>query len=379
MLRPMLALVLAVSACDVESASSPVALPEVDDALRRASGVTLLVGTAVPGDRMRFEIAALPGDARVDLVVGRGVRSRGITCVGAGPQVCTTLQRAAVVATVPLAADGSASIAVDPPATLRLGDVWWVQAVVSGTRRVSPPAALVVSAPLEIAGAWTDDFGGQRDLSSFTWFDFGTHDVLRFDNPNRVAFARNGADTFAPGRYSRFDWAEVGGDLWLCQSAFDAPTLAAAVATPAADARDPASGGCGFGFPWTRLLPTPLGLAGTYTDAFGTSHAIDDAVWTDDFGAYHIVRYSNARRFVVARNDPGNAFNPGLWSRFDWHADGDDRWFCQTRFDAASEAAAAYDVEVGSGASGLSDPSSPDVCGCGAPCPGGFPWTLLTP
>jgi hypothetical protein len=376
LLRPLLALVLAVSACD--DAPAPLPAADADDVFRRASGVSLLVGTAVPGDRMRFEVAARPGDAAVELVVGRGVRSRGIACVGAGPQVCTTLQRPSVVASVALAADGSAAIAVDPPTSLRVGEVWWVQAVVSGTRRVSPPEALVVSAPLEVAGAWTDVFGGQRDLSSFTWYDYGTHDVLRFDNANRVAFARNGADTFAPGRYSRFDWAEVGGERWICQSAYDAPTLADAAATPAADATDPAAGGCGLGFPWTRLDPAPLALAGTYTDAFGTLHTIDDTTWDDGFGVYRITRHSNARRFVIAQNDVGNPFHPGLWSRFDWHEDGGDRWYCQSAFAERSEAAAAYDLGVRPGTS-LSDPSSPDVCGCGAPCPGGFAWTLLTP
>lgn len=356
----------------------PAELPEADDAARRASGVSLVAGTLVRGDRTRFLVTARPGDESVWLLAGTGVRPRGITCVGSDPRFCTTLQGASIVGGAALEPDGTAEFFADPPASLVPGETWWVQVVVDGTRRVSAPIPLTVSDPIAVAGAWTDDFGGQRDVSSLTWFDYGTHDVLRFDNAARWAIARNGADTFSPGAFSRFDWTEAGGDAWYCQSAYDAATFAEALATPAADATDPASGGCGFGFPWTRLLPTSLALAGTYTDAFGTTHGIDDTTWADDFGTYHITRYSNARRFVVAQNDANNAFFPGLWSRFDWHEDGDDRWYCQSEYDELAETNAAYDLGFEPG-TWLPDPSSPDVCGCGAPCPGGFPWTHLTP
>jgi hypothetical protein len=110
-----------------------------------------------------------------------------------------------------------------------------------------------------------------------------------------------------------------------------------------------------------------LAIAGSYTDAFGTEHVIDDASWTQTFPGstpttWTIASYDNDGMVVIAQNSPDDPYNPDLWSRFDWVG---DLSYCQTTFDAATEADA------------LATPRADDTdlaSGCG-----GFGWTDLTP
>ncbi len=114
----------------------------------------------------------------------------------------------------------------------------------------------------------------------------------------------------------------------------------------------------------------PLEIIGAYADDFGTTHTITADLWTMDFGGdpatFDVLQYSNADDYLVAQNGAGNAFNPGLYSRFDWSSYQNELYFCQGTFDAASEAEAA--------AAESPDPSGPTAGGCG-----GFPWSRLTP
>jgi hypothetical protein len=115
----------------------------------------------------------------------------------------------------------------------------------------------------------------------------------------------------------------------------------------------------------------PLGLIGSYTDAWGTAHEISAASWTQTYPGsapmvFHVAQFDNAAGWVVAQNDAANEFSAGLWSRFDWLRDGDALWYCQSAYDAASEEAA-----VAAPAADRADPAS---SGCG-----GFGWTNLTP
>ncbi len=114
-----------------------------------------------------------------------------------------------------------------------------------------------------------------------------------------------------------------------------------------------------------------LAIAGSYVDAFGTAHEITDTLWTQTFAGYdpstfEIAAYDNDASYLVAQNGSDNAYSAGLWSRFDWMADGDDLYYCQTVFDAADQA----------GAEGAARADDTDLDGAGC---GGFPWTLLTP
>lgn len=116
--------------------------------------------------------------------------------------------------------------------------------------------------PLAIAGAYTDAFGTAHEITDTSWtqtFGSGTtaaayaFAITSYDNVEQYLIAENGADNgYFPGLWSRFDWTDVDGDLFYCQSAFDAATEEDAFAAPRADDTDPASGGCG-GFAWTAL------------------------------------------------------------------------------------------------------------------------------
>ncbi|MDC0720916.1 hypothetical protein [Nannocystis bainbridge] len=106
-------------------------------------------------------------------------------------------------------------------------------------------------------------------------------------------------------------------------------------------------------------------IEGEYTDQYGGKHTIDADAWTMGTDVFHVLSFDNERDRLVAQNDADNAFNPDLFSRFDWHVDGDDVYYCQSAFDAADEAAAE--------AATAADPTDL-MTGCS-----GFPWTSLTP
>jgi hypothetical protein len=114
---------------------------------------------------------------------------------------------------------------------------------------------------------------------------------------------------------------------------------------------------------------TPEGLAivGSYTDEFGTEHVVDEVSWSQTYPGYgtsvwDLTSYDNDARFLVAQNAADNAYGAGLWSRFDWVG---DLAYCQTAYDAATEADAAATPR----------PDDADLAGgCG-----GSPWTDLTP
>lgn len=115
--------------------------------------------------------------------------------------------------------------------------------------------------------------------------------------------------------------------------------------------------------------PEGLAIVGTWTDDWGTQHHIDEALWKQvypngDDERYHLLDHDNAARWVVARNDEANPWNPELYSRFDWLRDGDVLHVCQSVFDAEDADAARQAAPA--------DPEDLDG-GCG-----GFSWSTLT-
>lgn len=113
---------------------------------------------------------------------------------------------------------------------------------------------------LEIAGTYTDNYGGDHVITSTSWAQYGATTNFAFtqyDNDANFAIAQNdAANTYSPNLFSRFDWTvDSSSQLWYCQTAYDAATEADALATAAADATDPATTGCG-GFSWTSLTPS---------------------------------------------------------------------------------------------------------------------------
>jgi hypothetical protein len=79
-------------------------------------------------------------------------------------------------------------------------------------------------------------------------------------------------------------------------------------------------------------------VVGVYQDDFGSSHRVSDEVWVSGDSRFDVVDFSNRERFIVAENDDDNEYNPGLFSRFEWTYDGDDLFYCQSVYDAESEA-----------------------------------------
>ena len=207
---------------------------------------------------------------------------------------------------------------------------------------------------------------------------FARYAHVTVNNAGRYVVAQNDADNpIHPGLFSRFEWFELDGTLLYCQSVFDAPSAAEAEAAPRAGIIDLSMGRCGeSGGPWLELTPLEnvISIRGSYEDGFGGRHVITKDEWTQSYAEegeevgssrFTYVIVSNAGRYVVAQNDAENAFNPGLFSRFEWFELDGTLLYCQSVYDAPS----AADAEAALRA----DVTSP-TGGCG-----GFPWSELTP
>lgn len=118
--------------------------------------------------------------------------------------------------------------------------------------------------PIAIAGAWFDGFT-THTIDSDVWVQaFGpessaTYAIVSFDNARGVAIAQNDeGNDVAGGLWSRFDFAFIDGRRWYCTTTYDSATREDAEAAAAADASDPANGGCAT-FPWSPLDPVEAG------------------------------------------------------------------------------------------------------------------------
>ena len=111
-----------------------------------------------------------------------------------------------------------------------------------------------------------------------------------------------------------------------------------------------------------------LEIIGSWQDDFGSSHVITNTSW-DSYDAstpVALTQYDNDGMYAVGQNHENDAFNPDLWSRFDWTWDADgDLWYCQSLFNGASEDD-ALDAPA-------ADDADPTTGGCG-----GFAWSKLT-
>ena len=215
---------------------------------------------------------------------------------------------------------------------------------------------------IAIAGPWVDYWGTDHTVSNTDWTQGAmAFAITTYDNDATYAIAQNDADNaWSPGLWSRFDWGWAKEELVYCQTAYDKATEADALATPAADIGDPRSG-CG-GFPWT-VMRAPTGIDGVWDDAWGGSHAVGPFAWVVGSDSFIISKADPAAQWAVAQNSASNSWNPELWSRFDWHWQAGDLYYCQTAYDKATEA----------DASSTPPADGTDLAGgCG-----GFPWTAL--
>lgn len=111
--------------------------------------------------------------------------------------------------------------------------------------------------------------------------------------------------------------------------------------------------------------PTGIEIAGAWSDSFGGTHVINNLSWTSGSSVFVFADYDNDADYAIAQNGADNEYNPELWSRFDWTSDGEDLYYCQFAYNAASQA----EAEAATGAN-RSDINS----GCN-----GFAWTGLIP
>lgn len=242
---------LFVAAC----AADPVLTAPVDQS-PIVPGVRVALTRVVPGETTSFGVSGLSPGALVGIAVG-AVAGPG-PCPTAWNGTCFDIDNVALLGTTRAGAAGFATLDVSVPASVQTGQDLYFQAFeLAGPNTVASNVTSDVStAPLALSGFWDDNFGGTHDITSRAWFNFGTFRIWWFDNADQTAVALNGPDTFFPGAFSRFDWTVSGGSTWYCQTAYNAPSYAAAYATPRADDTSPASGGCS-GFSWTQLTPAP--------------------------------------------------------------------------------------------------------------------------
>lgn len=111
--------------------------------------------------------------------------------------------------------------------------------------------------PPAIVGTYTDDYGGGHTVTAKEWVMDGAiegrFDLLELSNEQRYVLAENaGTNPYSAGLYSRFDWADIHGELYFCQTVYDAASLADARDATPPDEVDPDSG-CG-GFAWSKLI-----------------------------------------------------------------------------------------------------------------------------
>ncbi|MBX7194898.1 MAG: hypothetical protein K1X94_22790 [Sandaracinaceae bacterium] len=128
---------------------------------------------------------------------------------------------------------------------------------------VGSDAASSADAPsaevIEIEGQYSDGFATHEILGdrwTMNGMDFSSGFTLtHVDNAEDFAIAQNDAtNAFSPSLFSRFEWVRVAGDLYYCQSPYDAATEAAALEAARPDRSDPANSGCGM-FGWSLLRP----------------------------------------------------------------------------------------------------------------------------
>lgn len=215
-------------------------------------------------------------------------------------------------------------------------------------------------------GDWVDAYNGTHSISNDDWaMGDSLFTFLEVDATEGVIIAENDAgNEYNPGLFTRFDWVVVDDQPWFCQTAYDAADADAARDTAAADASDPANGGCNT-FAWSRLY-VPLDIRGDWTDNFGGTHSVREWTWNmGETGTFHVSAYSNDDRVIIAQNDAANQYNADLWSRFDWTEQEGLVYFCQTAYAAATKAEAE--------ATEAADPTDPATTGCG-----GFSWSSLT-
>lgn len=107
-------------------------------------------------------------------------------------------------------------------------------------------------------------------------------------------------------------------------------------------------------------------IEGHYIDNYGGVQDVLDHYWISGQYAFQICSVDNVKHQIIALNEAGNQSDAGKFSRFDWVRYSNRLWYCQTVFNASTEAEAA--------AAPPADPADPRIGGCG----GKFEWSSLS-
>ncbi len=117
-------------------------------------------------------------------------------------------------------------------------------------------------APAVVQGAFVDDYGQRYTISDTIWQhgSAARYHVVRWDAVGKFAIAQN--DPTNPGdgnKWTRIDWIELPHQTpysWgYCYTAYQASSVADAIAAPPVDRTTPRTG-CN-GFPFTRMRAAP--------------------------------------------------------------------------------------------------------------------------
>jgi hypothetical protein len=218
----------------------------------------------------------------------------------------------------------------------------------------SPP----IENELAIVGAYRDGYDTSHRVDDEVWVQGeSSYALLDFSNEERWIITQNDSDNvYFPGDFSRFDWTVEDGQVYFCQTEYDAASEDEARDAEPADATDLLSGCGATGFAWTLL--TPISLLGSYLDQYSTPHTITPSAWRMGSSVFHLLDFSNDEGWAVARNDCANDYAHGLYSRFDWFVvaggeggaagaggaggagSADATYFCQIAYEEESHAAA---------------------------------------
>ena len=192
---------------------------------------------------------------------------------------------------------------------------------------------------IEIAGKYKEESYGSvtgHTISNSDWimessYGKSVFHFTKYDKDNDFMIAYNaGSNPWNPGLWSRFDYTEKDGELYYCQTAYNAVSEAAALATPAADKTDPANSGCGtYNSPWSKLVEN-LEITGKwYAYQYGQYDTISEKVYYQfsvtyglDYGyesIYNIVEYDNETDTFIALKSGGtyNTYD-NTYSKINW-------------------------------------------------------------
>lgn len=115
--------------------------------------------------------------------------------------------------------------------------------------------------PALVLGEFQDDYGNRFSITPTEWFHQprSRYHIVRWNPAGQYAIAQNDSTNRGEAnRWTRIDWMVLPGmapyEWGFCLTAYDAPTAAAAEATPTALRESPKTG-CN-GFPFSRMRRT---------------------------------------------------------------------------------------------------------------------------